>query len=304
MRVRADDVELWFEVYGQRYRPSSEGLVEQPTVVLVHGGPGLDTGGGIRESAASFSDFAQVVLFDQRGHGRSDYSTPDRWNLAQWAADLRAFCRALRIDRPIVVGQSFGGYVAQVYAGTYPDDPAGVALLSTAMRRDDAAVIARFAELGGSQAAQAVARSLREKSSDALDGFVTHCLPLLSVKPGAAEFLASFGKRNIRTDEVNIHFAQDWENIDLRPYVEGITCPVLVVSGQLDPVMPVALANELPDTLGQRLWRFDLLPECGHLIGRDQPQRLHDSIKQFVNEVAARQPSQTPSPSSAKPQPR
>ena len=58
-------------------------------------------------------------------------SRPDHWNLAQWAADVRAFCDALEIEKPIVLGVSFGGMVAMKYAASYPDHPSRLILVST-----------------------------------------------------------------------------------------------------------------------------------------------------------------------------
>ena len=60
----------------------------------------------------AFSEFAQVVHYDHRGHGRSDDGEQDRWNLVQWADDLVALCAALGIERPVVFGFSFGGAIA------------------------------------------------------------------------------------------------------------------------------------------------------------------------------------------------
>lgn len=294
MRVQVGDVSLWFEVYGQRYVPTPDGLFEQPTVVLVHGGPGLDTGGAIRETAAALGDTAQVVIFDQRGHGRSDYSTPDSWNLDQWAADLKGFCDALGVAKPFVVGQSFGGWVTQVYAANYPAHPGGVVFLVTSMRRDELATIKRFGELGGAEAAEAWARLVREHTTEATDAWVEHCLPVMSATPGAADFLGAFRKRVLRTDAVDTHFGGIWDELDLRPQVEKISCPALVIGGERDPVMPVALTRELADALGDRLWRLDLFPDSGHLVQHDQPERLKASIAEFVLAHADRQPSQTP----------
>jgi pimeloyl-ACP methyl ester carboxylesterase len=48
-----------------------------------------------------------------------------------WADDLRRLCDALGLDKPLVLGSSFGGNVALAYAGLFPDHPGGVILAST-----------------------------------------------------------------------------------------------------------------------------------------------------------------------------
>jgi pimeloyl-ACP methyl ester carboxylesterase len=90
------------------------------TLILLHGGPGFDHT-IYKPAFAAVADIAQVVYLDHRGNGRSDPDAHENWNLAQWGDDVRAFCDALEIARPIVYGASFGGMVALAYATRYPD---------------------------------------------------------------------------------------------------------------------------------------------------------------------------------------
>ena len=48
-----------------------------------------------------------------------------------WADDLRRLCDALGLRKPVVLGSSFGGFVALSYAALFPDHPGGVILAST-----------------------------------------------------------------------------------------------------------------------------------------------------------------------------
>ena len=129
MRVSVGDVRLFFEVSGAEWLLGEDGMLRRPVLIGLHGGPGLD-GTKMRYQLASLADTMQVVVPDQRGHGRSDLSTSDSWNLATWAMDVRGLSDALGIERPIVFGSSFGGFVAQQYAASQPDHPAGLILQS------------------------------------------------------------------------------------------------------------------------------------------------------------------------------
>ena len=103
-----------------------------------------------------------MIVPDQRGHGRSDLSDADHWNLATWAADVKGLSDALGIERPIVLGSSFGGFVAQKYAATYPDHPAGVILASTGARMlGGEELIERIRAVGGNEAAAHAPRPRR-----------------------------------------------------------------------------------------------------------------------------------------------
>lgn len=118
MRIGVRDTALFFDVEGAKLVPDGPRLREKPTLLLLHGGPGFDHS-GFKPAFSELAADAQVVYLDHRGNGRSDRGDPGRWTLAEWADDVRAFCDALAIERPVVLGQSFGGMVAMAT----PRDP-------------------------------------------------------------------------------------------------------------------------------------------------------------------------------------
>ena len=123
MRVDIGGLRLFVDIDGFALRPDGPRMTEKPVVILVHGGPGFDH--TIQKSfAPRLAEFAQVLCYDQRGHGRSDRAAPESWSLAQWADDIVALCDALEIRKPVVLGSSFGGMVAQAYAIRHPAHPA------------------------------------------------------------------------------------------------------------------------------------------------------------------------------------
>jgi 3-oxoadipate enol-lactonase len=74
----------------------------------------------------------RVVALDQRGHGRGIRAAPFR--LEDCADDVAALIDVLGLDRPIVVGYSMGGGVAQLVAHRHPAKIRGVVLCATAHR--------------------------------------------------------------------------------------------------------------------------------------------------------------------------
>jgi proline iminopeptidase len=106
-------------------------MVDMPTLLLLHGGPGADHS-IYKPAFSALTDVAQVVYLDHRGNGRSEHGHMADWTLAQWADDVRGFCDALGIVEPIVYGASFGGMVAMVHALRHPDHVGKLILDSTA----------------------------------------------------------------------------------------------------------------------------------------------------------------------------
>ena len=103
---------------------------EKPTLLLLHGGPGFDHS-IYKPAYSALADIAQIIYLDHRGNGRSEDGPRESWNLAQWGDDVRAFCEALGIVDPIVLGASFGGMVALAYATRHPAHPSKLVLIST-----------------------------------------------------------------------------------------------------------------------------------------------------------------------------
>ena len=123
---------LYFDVEGAGVVADGWIIRERPTVVLLHGGPGFDHA-SFKPVYSRLAAIAQVVYVDHRGNGRSDgHDDPSSWTFDIWADDVRGLCDTLGIERPIVLGWSFGGFVAQRYASRYPDHPAKLILQSTA----------------------------------------------------------------------------------------------------------------------------------------------------------------------------
>ena len=103
MRIEVNGVRLFFDVEGAKFVPDGPRMREKPTLILLHGGPGQDHS-MLKPAFSQFADIAQVIYIDHRGNGRSDRQPQDAWNLAQWGDDVYEFCRALEIERPIVMG--------------------------------------------------------------------------------------------------------------------------------------------------------------------------------------------------------
>src|SRR6266536_4222161 len=122
---------LYFDVDGAQLRATPDGLTTVPTIVAVHGGPGFDQG-YLRPGLGQLRDVAQVIYPDLRGQGRSGPVPVQTCTLEQMADDVMTLCGQLRVDQPVLLGHSAGGFVALHAALRHRDCVGALILCNTA----------------------------------------------------------------------------------------------------------------------------------------------------------------------------
>jgi proline iminopeptidase len=282
-------IQLWFDASGPSLLPEGAGVAERPTLVSVHGGPGLDHI-NMKETLAPLTEDAQIIFYDQRGHGRSDHSRAEFWNLPTWADDLRRLCDALGLIKPVVLGSSFGGFVALTYAGMFPDHPGGVILTNTTGgRTDHPASVEIFRRLGGDEAAAVAARDFAELTEQSADEFNRVCYPLYSSKPGFVEESRQRMARSIHTTEVNLHyFRHEAPRFDPWSMLGAVRCPALILAGEDDPICPLPVVEDLARQLPAGTTRLVRLPQARHGVFRDRPDLAFPAVKEFLQDIDQR----------------
>lgn len=284
MFVSVGDVRLFIDVDGAKLVPEGMSMRERPTIILLHGGPGFDHT-PYKAYYSSLTEIAQVVYYDHRGNGRSEDGPRDRWHLDQWADDLRTLCDVLGIEHPVVFGASFGGFVALNYALRHPDHPARLVLSSTTARIHLERALAMFERLGGAEARSVAARFFAEPSAHNRDEYLRVCGPHYTQRPQPDEILARVTLRS----EVSEHFFRaEILRFDMRQRLRDIRCPVLLLAGELDPIVTVKDAEELAAALPPDRLRFVRFENAGHMLAAEEPETVLRLIREFVLEEPAR----------------
>ncbi len=277
MRIHVNGVSLFFDTEGSSLEQRGRALHERPTVLAIHGGPGVDQS-MYRPTLSPLARVAQVIYLDLRGNGRSERSTPDRWNLATWADDVRAFCDALEIRKPVVLGASFGGFVAQAYATRFPEHPGKLILCSTNPRFNLTRALAMFERLGGPEAAAIARRFFQDPLPEVFQQYIQVCAPLYTRLP-----VQNPNPEPIINFDVARHFIRgEWHTFDFTRELERIRCPTLVLAGEHDVVLPFEGSEELVAHLRPELVRFERFPDCGHTLLAERPDRALAIIEEFL----------------------
>jgi pimeloyl-ACP methyl ester carboxylesterase len=279
MRVQIDDVRLFFDVDGIKLRPDRSSMLEVPTLLLLHGGPGFDHS-GFKPDFAQLTDIAQVVYLDQRGSGRSDRGQVDCWRIDQWADDVRSFCVTLDIQNPIVMGHSFGGCVALAYAVRYPDHPSKLIVSSALVRPIGTRSFEMFERLGGRAARDAAVAFWTNPGPDTRKDYFAQCMPLYTRRPMPPDFLA----RSVRNPKVaDFFFGGELKTLNLLPHLSSINCPTLVIGGEDDPVTTIHDAEDIAAAIPSNLVRFESFADAGHGVFRDRPEEFFRLLRDFIS---------------------
>lgn len=102
----------------------------KPAVILEAGGGDFSLDWGLVQPRVA--GFTRVCTYDRAGYGWSDAGPTPR-TMRQIVSELRTGVRKARVKGPYVfVGHSFGGLLARVYAGQYPQEVVGMVLVDSA----------------------------------------------------------------------------------------------------------------------------------------------------------------------------
>ncbi len=279
MRIEIEPgVHLFVDVEGPSLVPDGARLREKPTLVLLHGGPGYDHS-SFKPAFSALADVAQIVYCDHRGHGRSDRRPPAEWTLDTFADDVVRLCGALGVVKPIVLGQSFGGFVAQRYIARHPAHAAKVVLSSTSPHMGLQRKLAMFEKLGGAPARAAAEAFWSAPGAATWADYNRCCRQHYNTRPADPDGRA----RTVFNGEILFASAAgEQQTMNLLPGLARAQCPVLVMAGALDPVCPLADAEDIAAALPAQWMQFAIYPNSGHGAWRDEPAAAFQRLREFI----------------------
>lgn len=241
--ANVNGINIYFEVHG----------VGEPLLMIQ--GLGFEISSMVTEPGRSryldkFAAGYRVIVYDCRGVGRTD--KPDvPYTIEMMADDAVGLMDALGISKAHIMGTSMGSQTAQIIAAKYPERVISLILVVGFSR---ALPVMRFIGI-----AATMIPGVKEK----MTGWVYE----QRYPPTPASFKRMTGAAN---------------RCDTRPLLGRIKCPVLIVSGKNDKIIPMKITREL---VGGILKSKLVLVDGDHLFSATNPDLLITPALSFLSET-------------------
>lgn len=260
-------------------------------LLIINGGPGLDCEGFI-PLAELLSDQFMTIIYDQRGTGGSSLHHVDSTTvtLELMAKDMEAIRSHFHLKKWILLGHSFGGFMAEYYASHYPERVKAMILSSTG--GIDLSILNYFNENLNIRLSQTERDSLKFWDNKIKQGDTTSYAKYNKAKflasaylynkqyvPALANRLASGGVPRITAlvykDLFKIGF-------DCSQSLDKFSNPVLIIQGRQD-LTGDGVAYEAHRVLKNSQLVF--INESGHYSWWEQSDKYKQEVEKFISSV-------------------
>jgi pimeloyl-ACP methyl ester carboxylesterase len=239
-------------------------------LVLLHGA--LGDSRNWRRQLEELSDEFTIVAWDAPGCGRSS-DPPETFRLPDYADCLAAFVDALRLERPHVLGLSFGGGLALELYRRKPALPRTLVLASA------------YAGWAGSLPPEVVAERLETGLREAelpperlVPGWLSDLLRDDAPAELAEEIVAvmsEFHSVGLRV------MARSFAEADLRDVLPHIKVPTLLLYGDADKRSPLFVGAELHRQI--QASTLVVIPGVGHMTNMEAPSQFNTEVRNFLH---------------------
>ena len=255
-KLNRGGVEIYYEVHGSG-----------PPLILTHGYS--STSAMWHGQIEALAKQHQLILWDMRGHGQSDY--PD--DLAAYSesltvADIAALLDTVGADKAVVGGLSLGGYMSLAFHRVHPERVRALLIIDTGpgFKKDDARDV------------------WNKRARDTGDRFERDGLGVLK---SASRERASVTHRNAKGLALAARGMLPQRDARVIESLPDIKVPSLVVVGADDvPFLAASdyMAAKIPGA--QKI----VIPNAGHAVNIDQPQAFIDAVLPFLDQLNAPAP--------------
>lgn len=223
------------------------------------------------------ASFGRVILFDKRGVGLSDpVPTTNFPPIEEWMDDLRVVMDAVGSERAAIIASMAGGFMASLFAATYPDRTTALVLVDAFPR------IIRTTDYPWGMDPDGLASQIHAIESGWGEGTM---LGLFAPDhEDDVTLRASWGRyeRNSVSPGTAVAMVRMMAEIDIRPVLAAIRVPTLAIargSGSLSPDHGRYFADHIPGA------KFVKVPGRNNLIWSGDQEAVIGEIQQFITGV-------------------
>jgi pimeloyl-ACP methyl ester carboxylesterase len=264
---------------------------DESTFVLVHGLGGSHL--SWLQVAPGLAGLGNVIAVDLPGYGWSPRARRGT-GLMDQRRILSRVIADLATGKVILCGNSLGGAIVVLEAAVEPDAAAGLVLTSSVFpwvrgrHRPHPATMAAFAmydmPVVGERFVQVRTRRVDPRTLVAI-GFKMVAEDPASIPPEVVEMHVELARKRSHDQETTAAFIDTTRSMlrlgrradaGARTF-DHVTCPVLVLHGRRDRLVPAAFAEETLRT--HPAWRGRIFPDLGHVPQMEAPGR-------WISEVA------------------
>lgn len=271
-----------------------EGKATDPVVVLLHGG--LGSLHNWEPWTPDLRSKHRVITMDLPGHGLTGRIPSDQYTRESMVAFVAEVLRSLDVDSFALVGHSMGGGVALAYTLEFPDQVESLILVGSEGVPSDEGYDADelFVSKEPREETQAdVSLTMTERALTRLSSpwLVRQTLKAMVANNELVteEFVESFG--TVLRHEGNRHaFALMFKQfpasinmkVDLKPRLQEISAPTLILIGGDDSLVPVSVGKAFDEGIpSSELVIYD---GVGHLIMQEAPERSVGDVTRFLSD--------------------
>jgi len=255
-KLDRDGASIFYEVHGGG-----------PPLILTHGYS--STSAMWHGQIEALAKQHQLILWDMRGHGQSDYpDDPLAYSEALTVADIAALLDTVGADKAVVGGLSLGGYMSLAFHRVHPERVRALLIIDTGpgFKKDDAR------------------ETWNKRARDTGDRFERDGLDVLKNASRERSSVAHRNATGLALAARGMLAQRDARVIESLP---DIKVPSLVVVGADDTPFLAAsdyMAAKIPGA--QKV----VIPNAGHAVNIDQPQAFIDAVLPFLDQLNSQAP--------------
>ncbi|MBV9458598.1 MAG: alpha/beta fold hydrolase [Bradyrhizobium sp.] len=247
--IDRDGVNIYFEVHG-----------DGPPLILTHGYS--STSAMWQGQVEALSKHHKLILWDMRGHGRSDYPNDGAlYSEALTVGDIAALLDEVGAKKAIVGGLSLGGYMSLAFYRAHPERVSALLIIDTGpgFKKDDARA------------------AWNKRALDTAERFDREGLEVLKSASCERSSVSHRDARGLALAARGMLTQRDARVIEVLPEIK---VPSLVVVGADDAPFLAAsdyMAAKIPGA------QKAVIPAAGHAVNIDQPEAFIEAVLPFLD---------------------